>query len=167
IVAGEGIPYEPSPATFRQRQVTGERNPQRQVAGESPRLSLGKAVNYAKCFLHPDILAPYDYIFIWDDDLGSDDFEDEKSERTTRAPNRICLNIEVEDDEVRDLGEPANYKSAMLDPDKVHCLTPRVPKIKCARALLSTQTGKFTPNRSIHSILAYSTGTSGQEINGL
>nr|GFB29415.1 hypothetical protein [Tanacetum cinerariifolium] len=41
------------------------------------------------------------------------------SERTTRAPNRLCLNIEVKDDEVGDLGEPANYKAAMLDPDKV------------------------------------------------
>ncbi|GJZ51517.1 hypothetical protein Tco_0606032 [Tanacetum coccineum] len=40
--------------------------------------------------------------------------------------------------------------------------------MKCARlhgrALLSTRTGKFNPNRSIHSIRAYSTGTSGQEI---
>nr|GFD13971.1 hypothetical protein [Tanacetum cinerariifolium] len=42
-----------------------------------------------------------------------------KSERTTCAPNRLYLNIEVEDDEVGDLGEPANYKAAMLDPDKV------------------------------------------------
>nr|GFD09485.1 retrotransposon protein, putative, Ty1-copia subclass [Tanacetum cinerariifolium] len=41
-----------------------------------------------------------------------------RSKRTTRAPNRLCLNIEVEDDEVGDLGEPANYKAAMLDPDK-------------------------------------------------
>nr|GEV52139.1 hypothetical protein [Tanacetum cinerariifolium] len=39
--------------------------------------------------------------------------------RNTRAPNRLCLNIEVEDDEVGDLGEPANYKATMLDPDKV------------------------------------------------
>nr|GEU95506.1 hypothetical protein [Tanacetum cinerariifolium] len=38
--------------------------------------------------------------------------------RTTRAPNRLCLNIEVEDDEVGDLREVANYKAAMLDPDK-------------------------------------------------
>nr|GFD29059.1 zinc finger, CCHC-type [Tanacetum cinerariifolium] len=38
--------------------------------------------------------------------------------RTTRAPNRLCLNIGVEDDEVGDLGEPANYKAVMLDPDK-------------------------------------------------
>ncbi|GJS41135.1 hypothetical protein Tco_0566178 [Tanacetum coccineum] len=42
-----------------------------------------------------------------------------RSERTKRAPNRLCLNMEVEDDEVGDLGEPANYKTAMLDPDKV------------------------------------------------
>ncbi|GKF64995.1 hypothetical protein Tco_0188443, partial [Tanacetum coccineum] len=42
-----------------------------------------------------------------------------RSERTKRAPNRLCLNMEVEDDVVGDLGEPANYKTAMLDPDKV------------------------------------------------
>nr|GEY09729.1 putative retrotransposon protein [Tanacetum cinerariifolium] len=42
-----------------------------------------------------------------------------RSEKTTLAPNRLCLNIEFEDDEVGDLGEPANYKAAMLDPDKV------------------------------------------------
>nr|GFC05088.1 retrotransposon protein, putative, Ty1-copia subclass [Tanacetum cinerariifolium] len=41
-----------------------------------------------------------------------------RSERTTHVPNRLCLNIEVKDDEVGDLGEPANYKAAMLDPDK-------------------------------------------------
>ncbi|GJZ51371.1 hypothetical protein Tco_0605886 [Tanacetum coccineum] len=41
-----------------------------------------------------------------------------RSERTKRAPNRLCLNMEVEDDVVCDLGEPANYKTAMLDPDK-------------------------------------------------
>nr|GFC82031.1 retrotransposon protein, putative, Ty1-copia subclass [Tanacetum cinerariifolium] len=42
-----------------------------------------------------------------------------RSERTMHAPNRLCLNIKVEDDEVGDLGETANYKAAMLDPDKV------------------------------------------------
>ncbi|GJR79982.1 retrotransposon protein, putative, ty1-copia subclass [Tanacetum coccineum] len=42
-----------------------------------------------------------------------------RSERTTRAPNRLCLNMEVEDDVVGDLGEPASYKAAMLDPNKV------------------------------------------------
>ncbi|KAM0010172.1 hypothetical protein Hdeb2414_s0005g00166261 [Helianthus debilis subsp. tardiflorus] len=33
---------------------------------------------YAKRFLHPDILAPYDYIFIWDEDLGLEDFDPER-----------------------------------------------------------------------------------------
>ncbi|XP_074357703.1 uncharacterized protein LOC141697305 [Apium graveolens] len=30
---------------------------------------------YAKRYLHPDIVAPYDYIFIWDEDLGIDKFD--------------------------------------------------------------------------------------------
>ncbi|KAL9241110.1 hypothetical protein vseg_015258 [Gypsophila vaccaria] len=33
---------------------------------------------YAKRFLHPDIVAAYDYIFIWDEDLGVDNFDAEK-----------------------------------------------------------------------------------------
>ncbi|CAN6840899.1 unnamed protein product [Brassica oleracea] len=33
---------------------------------------------YAKRFLHPDIIARYDYIFIWDEDLGVDHFNAEE-----------------------------------------------------------------------------------------
>uniref|UniRef100_M4EVF8 Uncharacterized protein n=1 Tax=Brassica campestris TaxID=3711 RepID=M4EVF8_BRACM len=33
---------------------------------------------YAKRFLHPDIVARYDYIFMWDEDLGVDHFDAEK-----------------------------------------------------------------------------------------
>ncbi|KAK9707451.1 hypothetical protein RND81_07G198300 [Saponaria officinalis] len=33
---------------------------------------------FAKRFLHPDIVAAYDYIFIWDEDLGVDHFDAEK-----------------------------------------------------------------------------------------
>lgn len=33
---------------------------------------------YAKRFLHPDIVAPYDYIFIWDEDLGMEHFDAEE-----------------------------------------------------------------------------------------
>ncbi|GKF09941.1 hypothetical protein Tco_0044165, partial [Tanacetum coccineum] len=40
-----------------------------------------------------------------------------RSERTRRATNRVCLNVEVEEHSLRDLGEPANYKAAMLDPE--------------------------------------------------
>ncbi|GJS26394.1 retrotransposon protein, putative, ty1-copia subclass [Tanacetum coccineum] len=39
------------------------------------------------------------------------------SERTRRAPNRLCLTVEVEEHSLGDLGEPANYKAAMSDPE--------------------------------------------------
>nr|GFA27912.1 uncharacterized protein [Tanacetum cinerariifolium] len=35
-------------------------------------------MQYTKCFLHPDIVASYDYTFILDEDLGLDDVEAEK-----------------------------------------------------------------------------------------
>ncbi|GJR05319.1 retrotransposon protein, putative, ty1-copia subclass [Tanacetum coccineum] len=40
-----------------------------------------------------------------------------RSERTRRATNRLCLNVEVEEHSLGNLGEPANYKAAMLDPE--------------------------------------------------
>ncbi|KAM7280796.1 hypothetical protein ACFE04_007930 [Oxalis oulophora] len=33
---------------------------------------------YAKRFLHPDIVAPYEYIFMWDEDLGVESFDAEE-----------------------------------------------------------------------------------------
>lgn len=39
---------------------------------------------YAKRFLHPDIVAPYDYIFIWDEDLGVEHFNAEEYLRLVR-----------------------------------------------------------------------------------
>nr|GEY08709.1 retrotransposon protein, putative, Ty1-copia subclass [Tanacetum cinerariifolium] len=41
-----------------------------------------------------------------------------KSTRTRHAPGRMCLYIDAEEQELGDLGEPANYKAALLDPDK-------------------------------------------------
>ncbi|GKE85391.1 retrotransposon protein, putative, ty1-copia subclass [Tanacetum coccineum] len=38
-----------------------------------------------------------------------------RSERTHRAPNCLCLNVEVEKHSLGDLGEPASYKTVMLD----------------------------------------------------
>ncbi|GJT52961.1 retrotransposon protein, putative, ty1-copia subclass [Tanacetum coccineum] len=38
-----------------------------------------------------------------------------RSERTHRAPNRLCLNVEVEEYSLGDLNEPTSYKAAMLD----------------------------------------------------
>ncbi|GJV41839.1 retrotransposon protein, putative, ty1-copia subclass [Tanacetum coccineum] len=40
-----------------------------------------------------------------------------RSGRTHRAPNRLCLNVEVEEHSLGDLGEPTNYKAVMLDPE--------------------------------------------------
>ncbi|GJV88839.1 retrotransposon protein, putative, ty1-copia subclass [Tanacetum coccineum] len=39
-----------------------------------------------------------------------------RSARTHRAPDRLCLNVEVEEHSLGDLNEPTNYKAAMLDP---------------------------------------------------
>ncbi|GJW60437.1 retrotransposon protein, putative, ty1-copia subclass [Tanacetum coccineum] len=38
-----------------------------------------------------------------------------RSNRTHRAPNRLCLNVEVEEHSLGDLNEPTSYKAAMLD----------------------------------------------------
>ncbi|GKA32921.1 retrotransposon protein, putative, ty1-copia subclass [Tanacetum coccineum] len=38
-----------------------------------------------------------------------------RSARTHQAPERLCLNVEVEEHSLGDLNEPANYKAAMLD----------------------------------------------------
>nr|GEV28831.1 hypothetical protein [Tanacetum cinerariifolium] len=40
-----------------------------------------------------------------------------RSERPHRAPNRLCLNVEVEEHSLAELNKPANYKAAMLDPE--------------------------------------------------
>ncbi|GJX46772.1 retrotransposon protein, putative, ty1-copia subclass [Tanacetum coccineum] len=38
-----------------------------------------------------------------------------RSERTHRAPDRLCLNVKAEEHSLGDLNEPTSYKSAMLD----------------------------------------------------
>nr|GEX21397.1 hypothetical protein [Tanacetum cinerariifolium] len=40
-----------------------------------------------------------------------------KSSRIRRTPDRMCLYIDAEKYELGDLGEPANYKAALLDPE--------------------------------------------------
>ncbi|XP_010556214.1 PREDICTED: uncharacterized protein LOC104825558 [Tarenaya hassleriana] len=39
---------------------------------------------YAKRFLHPDIIAAYDYIFVWDEDLGVEHFNAEEYIKTVK-----------------------------------------------------------------------------------
>nr|GEZ52267.1 retrotransposon protein, putative, Ty1-copia subclass [Tanacetum cinerariifolium] len=38
-----------------------------------------------------------------------------RSERTHRAPNHLCLNVEVKEHSLGDLNEPASYKAGMID----------------------------------------------------
>ncbi|GJS40494.1 retrotransposon protein, putative, ty1-copia subclass [Tanacetum coccineum] len=40
-----------------------------------------------------------------------------KSTRTRRATDRLCLYVDAEEHELRDLGKPANYKATLLDPE--------------------------------------------------
>ncbi|GJV84907.1 retrotransposon protein, putative, ty1-copia subclass [Tanacetum coccineum] len=40
-----------------------------------------------------------------------------RSTRTRHAPDRICLYVNAEEHELRDLNEPANYKAALLNPE--------------------------------------------------
>ncbi|GJY29673.1 retrotransposon protein, putative, ty1-copia subclass [Tanacetum coccineum] len=40
-----------------------------------------------------------------------------RSTRTRRPTDQLCLYIDVEEHELGDLGEPANYKAALLDPE--------------------------------------------------
>ncbi|GJW62718.1 retrotransposon protein, putative, ty1-copia subclass [Tanacetum coccineum] len=49
------------------------------------------------------------------DEPQSDIIPIRKSFRTRRGPNQMCLHINVEEHELGDLGEPANYKAALLD----------------------------------------------------
>ena len=45
---------------------------------------------FAKRFLHPDIVAEYNYIFLWDEDLGVEDFKPERYVKVV-----MCLKIKT------------------------------------------------------------------------
>nr|GEX29832.1 retrotransposon protein, putative, Ty1-copia subclass [Tanacetum cinerariifolium] len=51
------------------------------------------------------------------DEPQSDIFPIRRSTRTRHAPDRMCLYIDAEEHKLGDLGEPANYKAALLDPE--------------------------------------------------
>nr|GEU35003.1 hypothetical protein [Tanacetum cinerariifolium] len=51
------------------------------------------------------------------DEPQSDILPIRRSTRTRHAPDRMCLYIDVEEHELGDLGEPANYKAALSDPE--------------------------------------------------
>ncbi|TXG47323.1 hypothetical protein EZV62_026617 [Acer yangbiense] len=45
---------------------------------------------FAKRFLHPDIVAAYDYIFLWDEDLGVENFDPRRKVLGLYGVERIC-----------------------------------------------------------------------------
>nr|GEY61620.1 hypothetical protein [Tanacetum cinerariifolium] len=51
------------------------------------------------------------------DEPQSDIVPIRRSTRTRHAPDRMCLYIDAEEHELRDLGEPTNYKATLLDPE--------------------------------------------------
>nr|GFA12555.1 hypothetical protein [Tanacetum cinerariifolium] len=51
------------------------------------------------------------------DEPQSDIVPIRRSTRTRHASDRMCLYIDAEEHELGDLGEPANYKAALLDPE--------------------------------------------------
>nr|GEX92539.1 zinc finger, CCHC-type [Tanacetum cinerariifolium] len=52
------------------------------------------------------------------DEPQSDIIPIRRSTKTRHAPDRMCLYIDAEEHELGDLGGPANYKAALLDPNK-------------------------------------------------
>ncbi|GKA08480.1 retrotransposon protein, putative, ty1-copia subclass [Tanacetum coccineum] len=51
------------------------------------------------------------------DEPQSDIIHIRRSTRTRRPTDRMCLHIDAEEHELGDLGEPANYKAALFDPE--------------------------------------------------
>nr|GEU96060.1 hypothetical protein [Tanacetum cinerariifolium] len=57
------------------------------------------------------------------DEPQSDIVPIRRSTRTRHASDRMCLYIDADEHELGDLGEPANYKAALLDPESKKWLT--------------------------------------------
>ncbi|CAK9165377.1 unnamed protein product [Ilex paraguariensis] len=87
---------------------------------------------FAKRFLHPDIVANYDYIFLWDEDLGVENFH----------PRRYLSIVKAEGLEI---SQPA------LDPDKSelhHQITARWRKSRVHRRFYKLKGGGRCDNNS-------------------
>ncbi|KAJ1405334.1 hypothetical protein SESBI_25883 [Sesbania bispinosa] len=86
---------------------------------------------YAKRFLHPDIVAPYEYIFMWDEDLGVEHFNAEEylklvrkhgleiSQPALEANKGLCWNM------TRRRNDSEIHKEAQERPGK--CKYPHLP----------------------------------------
>ncbi|XP_078169531.1 uncharacterized protein LOC144563947 [Carex rostrata] len=68
---------------------------------------------FAKRFLHPDIVAPYEYIFIWDEDLGVDHFDAEEYIKLVRKNG-----IEISQPAAVNRGTPFQWRMTQRKPDQ-------------------------------------------------
>nr|GEV45619.1 protein TORNADO 1 [Tanacetum cinerariifolium] len=107
-----------------------EKTPYEVWHGKAPKLSYLKVLAYASGSLedleiiqeedmHPSIDTS---LYHEKDDLKinepqSDIVPIHRSIRTRHAPDCMCLYIDIKEHELGDLGEPANYKAALLDPE--------------------------------------------------
>ncbi|MCL7037333.1 hypothetical protein MKW94_002022 [Papaver nudicaule] len=86
---------------------------------------------YAKRFLHPDIVAQYDYIFIWDEDLGVENFNAEEYIRLVKKHG-----LEISQPALQQNGKIIWQMTRRRDDQEVHketeekagyCTEPHVP----------------------------------------
>ncbi|GKB04542.1 retrotransposon protein, putative, ty1-copia subclass [Tanacetum coccineum] len=87
--------------------------------GQAPKLSYLKvwgceALIKRDTLTKPDKLNPYPLKI---DEPQSDINPIRRSTRTGRPTDRLCLYVDAEEHKLGDLGEPANYKAALLDPE--------------------------------------------------
>nr|GEU55773.1 hypothetical protein [Tanacetum cinerariifolium] len=134
------IAHRAPPYTSQQNDVSERRNrdildmvkktPYEVWHGKAPKLSYLKVWGYEALvkrdtLIKPDKLEPrsikYTSLNHEEDDLEIDEPQSDivpiySSTRTRHALDRMCLYIDAEEHELGDLGEPANYKAALLDP---------------------------------------------------
>ncbi|GJR51451.1 retrotransposon protein, putative, ty1-copia subclass [Tanacetum coccineum] len=72
-----------------------------------------------------------------------------RSTRTKRAPDRMYLYIDAEEHELGDLGEPANYKAALLDPESEKWLAAMNVEMQSMKDNDAWELVKLPPNTKI------------------
>nr|GEU65377.1 putative reverse transcriptase domain, ribonuclease H-like domain protein [Tanacetum cinerariifolium] len=72
-----------------------------------------------------------------------------RSSRTRCAPNQMCLYIDAEEHKLGDLGEPANYKVALLEPESEKWLTAMNVKMQSMKDNNVWELVQLPPNAKI------------------
>uniref|UniRef100_K3YLS6 Uncharacterized protein n=1 Tax=Setaria italica TaxID=4555 RepID=K3YLS6_SETIT len=85
---------------------------------------------YAKRFLHPSIVAPYDYIFLWDEDLGVEAFDAEEYVKIVRKQG-----LEISQPGLDSTRGPKPFFDITVrrNGSEMHKSTLRSPEAKCTR----------------------------------